>query len=70
MFAQCLYQKDGATLEDITTAIATLEDLDRRQTRIYGAAHPQTGYTRARLAQARAILALAERNFAVSTCSY
>ncbi len=57
MYAQSLYRNDGASLEDITTAIATLEDLDRRQTRIYGAAHPQAGSTRRRLAEAREKLA-------------
>ena len=57
IYAQCLYKNDGASLEDITAAVATLEDLDRRQSRIYGAAHPQTGTTRARLAEAREKLA-------------
>ena len=59
MYAQCLYRNDGASLEDVTAAIATLEDLDRRQTRIYGAAHPQTGATRRHLAAAREKLARA-----------
>ena len=59
IYAQCLYKNDGASLEDITAAVATLEDLDRRQTRIYGAAHPQTGSTRRRLAEAREKLARA-----------
>ena len=58
MYAQCLYRNDGASLDDITTAIATLEDLDRRQTRIFGASHPQTGCTRRHLK--RALLALPE----------
>ena len=57
MYAQSLYENDGASREDVTAAIATLEDIDRRQTRIYGAAHPQTGATRARLAEARKRLA-------------
>ena len=63
MDAQCLYENANASVGDVTTAIATLGDIDRRQTRIYGAAHPQTGSTRARLAEARAILALAERKY-------
>ena len=58
MHAQCLYRNDGASLDDITTAIATLEDLDRRQTRTFGASHPQTCSTRCHLK--RALLALAE----------
>ena len=43
--------------EDVTAAIATLEELDRKLTRIYGASHPQTGATRDRLAEAREKLA-------------
>ena len=58
MYAQCLFQNDGASLDDITTAIATLDDLDRRQTRTFGASHPQTSCTRCQLK--RALLALAE----------
>ena len=58
MDAQCLFQNDGASLDDITTAIATLEDLDRRQTRTFGASHPQTCSTRCHLK--RALLALVE----------
>ena len=56
MYAQCLYRNDGAPRSDLTEAVAKLEDLDRRQTRIYGAGHPQTGSTRALLAEARAKL--------------
>ena len=57
MYARCLYKNDGASLEDITAAVATLEDIDRLMTRVYGASHPQTGATRAHLAAARAKLA-------------
>ena len=57
MYAQCLYQNDGVSREDVTAAVAQLEDLDRRQTRIYGASHPQTSATRDRLAEAREKLA-------------
>ena len=59
MYAQCLYENDGASREDVTAAIATLEDIDRRQTRIYGAAHPQTVCTRYH--SERAVLALAHK---------
>ena len=58
MDAQCLYENANASVGDVTTAIATLGDIDRRQTRIYGAAHPQTVCTRHHLE--RALLALAE----------
>ena len=60
MYAQSLYQNDGASRSDLTEAVAKLEDLDRRQTRIYGASHPQTDCTRYNLERARAKLALAE----------
>ena len=46
-----------ACRDDVTAAVATLEDVDRRQTRIFGASHPQTLYTRGRLEQAREKLA-------------
>ena len=59
MYAQSLYQNYRASREDVTVAIATLEDLDRRQTRIYGAAHPQTCATRRCLEAARKQLARA-----------
>ena len=57
MYAQSLYENDGASREDVTAAIETLEDLDRRGTRVYGPAHPQTVTTRNRLAEAREKLA-------------
>ena len=59
MYAQCLYQNADASQDDVTAAIAQLEDLDRRMTRIFGTAHPQTGHTRRRLAEAREKLARA-----------
>ena len=57
MYAQCLFLNDGASRSDLTEAISKLEDLDRRQTRIFGAAHPQTNTTRFFLAEAREKLA-------------
>ena len=59
-YARCLYQNADASQDDVTAAIAQLEDLDRRQTRIFGASHPETEYTRGRLAQARETLARAK----------
>ena len=59
MYAQCLFLNDGASRSDLTEAISKLEDLDRRQTRIYGAAHPQTCATRRCLEAARKQLARA-----------
>ena len=52
-----LYQNADASQDDVTAAIAQLEDLDRRMTRTYGTAHPQPGHTRRRLAEAREKLA-------------
>ena len=60
MYAQSLYENDGASREDVTEAIATLEDIDRRGTRVYGPAHPQAVATRNRLAEARETLARLE----------
>ena len=57
MYAQCLYENADVSRGDLTEAVATLEDLDRRQTRIYGSAHPQTRTTRRCLAKARQKLA-------------
>ena len=55
--ALCVYRNDGASRDDITTAIATLEELYRRITRIYGATHPQTRGTQDYLEKARHKLA-------------
>ena len=60
MYAQCHYENADASQDDVTAAIAQLEDLDRRTTRTYGAAHPQTCATRDRLAEARETLARAK----------
>ena len=58
MYAQCLFQNDGASRSDLTEAISKLEDLERRMTRTYGAAHPQTSSTHCCLEVARMKLAL------------
>ena len=60
MYAQCHYESADSSRDDVTTAIAQLEDLDKRMTRTYGAAHPQTCATRSRLAEAREKLARAK----------
>ena len=60
MHAQCLYRNNGASRDDITTAIATLEELYRRITRIYGATHPQARGTQDYLEKARETLARAK----------
>ena len=58
MHAQCHYENADSSRDDVTTAIAALEYIDRRMTRIYGASHPQAASTRARLAEARAKLSV------------
>ena len=60
MHAQCLYKHADASLEDVTTAIATLEDLDQRMGRIYGNVNPQARWTREFLEEARETLARAK----------
>ena len=60
MYAQCHYENDDASRDDVTTAITALDDLDRRCTRIYGASHPQTEATRICLEEAREKLARAK----------
>ena len=56
MYAQCLFRPDGASLDDVTSAVTMLEDLERRITRTYGAGHPQTEGTRHFLKEAREVL--------------
>ena len=58
MYAQCLFQNADASRGDLMQAVATLEDLERRMTRTYGAAHPQTSSTHCCLEVARMKLAL------------
>ena len=57
MHSQCLFENAGASLEDVTAAIAALVDLDRRQTQVFGSRHPQTAGTRRFLEKARQKLA-------------
>ena len=53
MHAQILYEKEGASHDDLTLAVAMLEDVDRRQRRTLGPNHPQRKMTQARLELAR-----------------
>ena len=57
MYAQCLYRPDDASLDDVTAAVAMLEDLERRIARTLGNGHPQTKGTQYFLKMARAKLA-------------
>ena len=39
-FARALYENEGATLDDLRGAVATLEELERIARRVFGGAHP------------------------------
>ena len=56
MYAQCLFRPDDASLDDVTAAVAMLEDLERRIARTLGNGHPQTQGTQYFLKMARAKL--------------
>jgi hypothetical protein len=58
IYAQSLYDDDGATLDDLREAVTTLEDAGRIARRVFGGAHPTTEGIEAALRQARGALAL------------
>ena len=41
-YALALYKGDGATLDDLSKAVTTLEDLEQTARRVLGGAHPTT----------------------------
>ena len=41
-YARALYNDDGATLDDLREAVATMEDVERIARRVFGGAHPTT----------------------------
>ena len=49
-----LYTDDGATLDDLREAVASLEDLERTARRVLGAAHPLASGIENELREARA----------------
>ena len=51
-----LYTDDGATLDDLREAVASLEDLERTARRVLGAAHPLASGIENELREARAAL--------------
>ena len=55
-----LYGDDGATLDDLREAVATLEDTDRVARRVFGGAHPTVSGIEDDLQEARAALAARE----------
>ena len=60
IYATALYKDDGATLDDLREAEATLEETERTARRVLGAAHPVTGGIEESLREARAALSARE----------
>ena len=58
-YAQSLYLKDGATLDNIREAVTTLEETERTARRVLGAAHPEVVKVERDLRAVRAALAAA-----------
>ena len=56
IYADALYNHDGATLDELREAVTTLEDVERIARRVFGAAHPLVGKMEADLRTARAVL--------------
>ena len=60
IYARALYADDGATLDDLSEAVNTLEETERIVRRVFGGEHPFTGELEASLRQARAALRASE----------
>ena len=56
IYAWALYKDDGATLENVREAVATIEDTERIARRVLGGAHPTTTGIEQELRNARAAL--------------
>ena len=56
MFAEALVRADGATLDDLSEAVTTFEDMGRLARRVFGGSHPLTKKIDGDLRQARAVL--------------
>ena len=59
-YALALYKGDGATLDDLSKAVTTLEDLEQTARRVLGGAHPTTEGIEYELRNARAALTARE----------
>jgi len=59
-YAETLYKDEVATLEDLSEAVTTLEELERTARRVFGGAHPLTGGIDDELRDARAALGARE----------
>ena len=60
IYAKALYRDDGATLNDLREAVATLEDAARIARRVFGGEHPHTTGIENFLQHARAVLRACE----------
>ena len=56
LYARALYEDTGATVDDLSEAVTTLEDLERIARRVLGGAHPTTEGIERSLRYARAAL--------------
>ena len=61
IYAETLYEDNGATLDDLREAVTTLEEIDRTARRVFGGAHPTTVRVELSLRNARAVLHLVLR---------
>ena len=55
-YAQSLYKDDGATLDDLREAVATLAEIEPTARRVFGSAYPTTEGIADALQDARAAL--------------
>ena len=60
IYAQSLYKDDGASLDDLREAVATLEDAGQIARRVMGGAHPYTTQVEDELRNAQAALRAGE----------
>ena len=56
LYATALFNADGATLDDLSEAVTTLEETERTARRVLGGAHPIIGAIGRSLQNARAVL--------------
>ena len=56
IYGQSLYGDNGATLDDLREAVATLEEIARISRRVLGNSHPVTGGIEGSLKRSRATL--------------
>ena len=53
IYAEALYEGDGATLDDLRESVTTLEDIERIARRVLGSAHPLAAGIERELRQSR-----------------